>query len=107
MGAIPLWATLSLSLPEIEDSWLAGFSRGLYSLAGPPQYQKSSEETSCAGHGPVSMQATGCLESARTLTRTEARPKDFLYVTGTLGDCGPLLGVNAGPRKSRSIETGS
>ena len=85
MGATPLWATLSLSLPEIEDSWLEGFSRGLYSLADHHNTKIIGGDL-VRGARSVSMQATGYLESGRALTRTGARPKDFLYVTGTLGD---------------------
>ena len=33
MGATPLWATISLSLPNVEHSWLKSFSDGLYALA--------------------------------------------------------------------------
>ena len=29
MGASPEWATLAIALPEIDESWLAEFSRGV------------------------------------------------------------------------------
>ncbi len=85
MGAAPLWATLSLSLPEIEDSWLEGFSRGLYSLADRYNTKIIGGDL-VRGARSISMQATGYLESGRAITRAGARPEDFLYVTGTLGD---------------------
>ena len=90
MGATPLWATLSLSLPEIEDSWLAGFSRGLYSLADRYNTKIIGGDL-VRGARSVSMQATGYLKSADAITRTGARPKDSLYVTGTLGDAALYL----------------
>ena len=90
MGAAPLWTTLSLSLPEIEDSWLEGFSRGLYSLADRYNTKIIGGDL-VRGARSISMQATGYLESGRAITRTGARPKDFLYVTGTLGDAALYL----------------
>ena len=30
MGARPRWATLALALPEADEAWLAGFSRGFW-----------------------------------------------------------------------------
>ena len=33
MGAVPRWATLSLALPEADETWLAAFSRGFFELA--------------------------------------------------------------------------
>ncbi|RYF70379.1 MAG: thiamine-phosphate kinase, partial [Comamonadaceae bacterium] len=32
-GAAPLGFTLALALPAVDESWLEGFSRGLYALA--------------------------------------------------------------------------
>ncbi len=33
MGAEPRWCTLALTLPEPDELWLDGFSRGLFELA--------------------------------------------------------------------------
>ena len=33
MGANPLWFLLSLTLPEVDEDWLAEFSRGMFELA--------------------------------------------------------------------------
>jgi thiamine-monophosphate kinase len=30
MGATPRWATLALALPEVNEAWLAAFSRGFF-----------------------------------------------------------------------------
>lgn len=90
MGATPLWATLSLSLPEIEDSWLEGFSRGLYSLADRYSTKIIGGDL-VRGARSISMQATGYPKPGRAITRTGARPEDFIYVTGTLGDAALYL----------------
>ena len=33
MGADPLWFLLSLTLPDVDEAWLAGFADGLFALA--------------------------------------------------------------------------
>ncbi|KPK66977.1 MAG: hypothetical protein AMJ84_14170, partial [Acidithiobacillales bacterium SM23_46] len=33
MGAEPAWATLSLTLPDVDPRWLEGFCRGFYELS--------------------------------------------------------------------------
>ncbi|MGB8694777.1 MAG: AIR synthase related protein, partial [Steroidobacteraceae bacterium] len=33
MGATPAWALLSLTLPSVDEAWLAGFAAGLGQLA--------------------------------------------------------------------------
>ena len=85
MGATPLWATLSLSLPEIEHSWLEGFSRGLYSLADRYGVKLVGGDL-VRGARSISIQATGYLASGQALTRSQAGPDDLIYATGTLGD---------------------
>ncbi|MGB1714452.1 MAG: thiamine-phosphate kinase, partial [Arenicellales bacterium] len=34
MGAVPGWATLSLTLSEVNENWLNGFADGFFELAG-------------------------------------------------------------------------
>ena len=85
MGATPLWATLSLSLPAIEHRWLERFSRGLYSLADRYNVRVVGGDL-VRGALSISIQATGYLKTGRALTRSHARPDDLIYVSGTLGD---------------------
>lgn len=33
MGAEPAWMTLALTLPEVNETWLSGFSEGLFEAA--------------------------------------------------------------------------
>ena len=90
MGATPLWATLSLSLPDIEHAWLEGFSHGLFSLAD--RYgMKIIGGDLVRGARSISIQATGYLKSARAMTRAHAKPGDSIYVSGTLGDAALYL----------------
>ena len=84
MGAEPLWATINLSLPEIDHQWLKKFSDELFSLA-------DRFNTKIIGgdlvRGPLSItvQAIGCVEG-NVLIRSGAKTGDLIFVTGTIGD---------------------
>jgi thiamine-monophosphate kinase len=85
MGAEPRWCTLALTLPKANETWLEGFSRGLFELA--ERYGVSLVGGNLA-RGPLTMtlQLIGRIERSRMLTRSGGHVGDDVYVTGTLGD---------------------
>ncbi|OYV78378.1 MAG: thiamine-phosphate kinase [Chromatiales bacterium 21-64-14] len=97
MGAEPAWATLALTVPGVDATWLAAFARGLSALASAHGVALVGGDTT---RGPLSitMQALGFLPAGRALRRSGARPGDDLYVTGTLGDAGLALAGLQGRR---------
>lgn len=90
MGATPAWATLSLTMPENDFTWLDDFSRAFFALAERFQLQLVGGDTT---RGPLSVtvQAHGFVSPGNALTRTGAKRGDSIYVTGTLGDAGLAL----------------
>jgi thiamine-monophosphate kinase len=90
MGAIPAWATLSLTLPDSDPAWLEDFSQGFFRLADRYGVQLVGGDTT---RGPLSVtvQAHGFVPTGKALLRQGARPGDRIYVTGTLGDAGLAL----------------
>jgi thiamine-monophosphate kinase len=90
MGAVPAWATLSITLPENDAGWLAEFARGFFALAEQHGVQLVGGDTT---HGPLSVtvQAHGFVPHGRALKRAGAQPGDRIFVTGTLGDAGLAL----------------
>ncbi len=85
MGAKPLWATLSLSLPDINHDWLKMFSNGFYALAD--QYNlKLIGGDMVKGPLSVTIQIIGSIEANQELLRSNCEIDDLLYVTGYLGD---------------------
>lgn len=88
MGAEPAWFTLSLTLPEADESWLAGFSKGLFDLAGRVNIELVGGDTT---RGPLSVtvQVHGFVNKA--LIRDAARPGQLIFLSGTLGDAALAL----------------
>jgi thiamine-monophosphate kinase len=90
MGAEPLWATLSLTLPEAAPDWVDGFRAGFCSLAREAGVRLVGGDTT-RGHRAVSVEAKGLVPRGMALRRSGARVGDGIFVTGTLGDAGLAL----------------
>ena len=96
MGAVPAWATLALTLPKIDEDWLAQFCRGLFALAEDRGVELVGGDTT---HGPttvITIQAMGFVPPGEALRRDGAKPGDVIYVTGTPGDAGLALAAAFG-----------
>lgn len=85
MGARPLWATLNLSLPNIDHQWLKYFSDGLYQLADSYNLKIIGGDL-VKGPLSITMQVIGCLHNHQKLLRNTCQVEDLIYVTGCLGD---------------------
>lgn len=85
MGADPAWLTLALTLPEVNEAWLKDFSDSLFELLDYYDMQLVGGDTT---RGPLSLTLGihGLVPQGRALKRSGARPGDWIYVTGTLGD---------------------
>lgn len=95
MGATPAWATLALTMPSADASWLEGFSAGLMSLADAYGVALVGGDTT-AGPLTVSIQILGHVARGSALRRGGAQAGDLLAVTGTLGDAGAGLALVTG-----------
>lgn len=84
-GAKPRAFLLSLSLPGADESWLAGFSRGLLALADEHGCELMGGDTT---KGPLNIAITvmGEVPTGQALLRNGARAGDDIYVSGSLGD---------------------
>jgi thiamine-monophosphate kinase len=88
-GAQPLAFTLALSLPRVDEDWLAGFSQGLFALAEQHGCELVGGDTT---QGPLNICITVFGEvltssgKSQALLRSGAKAGDDIYVSGTLGD---------------------
>lgn len=85
MGAEPAWISLSLSIPSANVDWLNEFSTTLNELTEYYSVQLIGGDTV---QGPLSITITaqGFLPDGQALRRSQAKPGDWLFVTGTVGD---------------------
>lgn len=102
MGAEPSWISLSLSLPEADEVWLDEFSATIKELTDYYSIQLIGGDTV---QGPLSVTITahGFVPQDQELKRNQAKPGDFVYVTGTLGDAGLGLDILRGKRAVTQI----
>ncbi len=91
-GARPRCFLLDLALPQADEHWLAGFSRGLFALAQAHGCSLVGGDTTraprlAAGAGPITIAITaiGEVDRERYRGRSGARPGDDLWVSGQLG----------------------
>jgi thiamine-monophosphate kinase len=84
MGARPRYATLALTLPELDEAWLAAFARGLAGALGAAGVSLVGGDTT---RGPLtlSLQVLGSV-AGPALSRRGAQTGDVIAVSGTLGD---------------------
>lgn len=85
MGATPKWATLAISLPNIDEAWLTEFSRGFFACADEFGISLIGGDTT---RGPlnISVQIMGEVEIDKALRRDGAKAGDEIWVSGTLGE---------------------
>jgi thiamine-monophosphate kinase len=84
MGAEPRWVTLCLTLPGVDNDWLAKFSRGFADPANRYNVCLVGGDTT---RGPlsISVQIMGIVRKGTAISRGGARAGDHIFVTGELG----------------------
>jgi thiamine-monophosphate kinase len=84
MGAAPRYATLALTLPSVDENWLAAFSHGFFSLADKHGLELIGGDTT---RGSLSMTLTvfGEVPAGSALRRSGACAGDDVWVSGSLG----------------------
>lgn len=85
MGARPFGLLLSLTLPTLDEAWLAGFRDGLFALADSLFMDVIGGDT-VRGPLAVTITAIGEVPEGQALRRDGARVGDHIYVSGFLGE---------------------
>ncbi|WP_353133161.1 thiamine-phosphate kinase [Limnohabitans sp.] len=95
VGAEPLAFTLALSLPRVDEAWLAGFSSGILRLADEHGCELVGGDTT---QGPLNICITvfGEVPPGDALLRQNAQVGDDIYISGTVGDARLALEVFRG-----------
>ncbi|MDP1766563.1 MAG: thiamine-phosphate kinase [Methylotenera sp.] len=92
MGANPRWATLAIALPEVNEPWLAEFSKGFFACADDFNVDLIGGDTT---RGPltISVQIMGEIPAGKAIKRSGAKVNDEIWISGTLGDAAMALAV--------------
>lgn len=95
MGASARWAFLNLTLPSVDEAWLAAFADGLFALADRHGVQLAGGDTT---RGPLSfgLTAMGEVPPGAALRRAGARAGDLVCVSGVPGEAGAGLAHRLG-----------
>jgi thiamine-monophosphate kinase len=90
MGAEPAWLSLAITLPNIDEAWVADFCSGVFELCEFYNVQLIGGDTT---QGPLSITVTaqGYTPADKYLTRSGAKAGDWLFVTGDIGDAALAL----------------
>jgi thiamine-monophosphate kinase len=95
MGARPVSVTLALTLPSVDENWLQAFSSGFLALAERYNVDLIGGDTT-SGPLTLTVQAMGLVPRGQALLRSNAKPGDFIYMTGLLGQAGLGLKIKQG-----------
>ncbi|QWF70361.1 thiamine-phosphate kinase [Methylomonas paludis] len=95
MGAEPIAVTLAMSLPRVDEQWLASFSTGFKNLARQYHLDLIGGDTT-AGPLTLTVQALGLIPSGQALLRSTAKIGDLIYLSGNIGNAGLGLKIQQG-----------
>ncbi len=95
MGAQPVAATLALTMPEANDTWVHQFAQGLGEALAVQKVELIGGDTT---QGPltVTVQVFGVVPQNKVLKRDGAQVGDAIFVSGPLGDAAAALTVMNG-----------
>ena len=85
MGALPYWAMLAVTLPNVDHAWLAAFAKGFFDLAQEYNVSLIGGDTT---RGPLALTVTimGEVPAGAALKRSGAKVGNDVWVSGNVGD---------------------
>lgn len=101
MGATPQAILLAISMPSVDQHWLAQFSKGLFDCCAPMQVQLIGGDTTKSPTLTITVTALGWVPNGHAICRRGAKVGDLVVVSGTLGDAAYALRHPASPLQHR------
>ena len=84
-GARPQWYSIALTLPELDEDWLQGYSSGLKKFSEEYRIPLIGGDTT-KGPLTISVQVMGEVDKGKTLLRSKAKADQLIFVSGVIGD---------------------
>ena len=91
MAALPRWATLNITLSQVDRAWLQAFSRGLFACADKHQVTLVGGDTTRGDNLTLSLQLIAEVPASRALLRSTAKAGDQIFVSGEIGHAAHAL----------------
>ncbi|VAW50924.1 Thiamine-monophosphate kinase [hydrothermal vent metagenome] len=85
MGATPVWLSMAITLPDINELWLQNFSRQIKAVLSEFNICLIGGDTT-KGSLSITIQAMGLSDANTIMRRDGAEVGDRIFVTGELGD---------------------
>ena len=85
MGAMPYWAMLALTLPEVDHDWLGKFAKGFFDLAEEYEVSLIGGDTT-RGSLTLTVTIMGEVPAGAALRRSGAKVGNDVWVSGSIGD---------------------
>lgn len=101
MGAQARWCTMALTIPRMDEVWIAAFSDGFHTLCQESGVSLIGGDVT-RGQLSISVTVHGEVPPNRALRRSGGKAGDVLAVTGTLG--GGVGGLKAWQAGKRDLE---
>ena len=86
MGALPYWATLALTLPNVNHEWLTAFAKGFFDLAQEYNVSLIGGDTTRGPALVMTVTIMGEVPAGAALRRSGSKPGNDVWVSGNIGD---------------------
>ena len=104
-GARPQWYSIALTLPELEEDWLQGYSSGLKKFSEEYRIPLIGGDTT-KGSLTISVQVMGEVDKGKTLLRSKAKADQLIFVSGIIGDAYlGLIELQNDPKSEKNVNS--
>ena len=86
MGALPYWAMLALTIPNVDHEWLSAFAKGFFDLAQEYNVSLIGGDTTRGPSLVMTVTIMGEVPAGAALRRSGAKPGNDIWVSGNVGD---------------------
>ena len=104
-GARPQWYSIALTLPELDEDWLQGYSSGLKKFSEEYRIPLIGGDTT-KGPLTISVQVMGEIDKGKTLLRSKAKADQLIFVSGVIGDAYlGLIELQNDPKSEKNVNS--
>jgi thiamine-monophosphate kinase len=86
MGAMPYWAMLAITLPNVDHAWLEAFAKGFFDLAQEYNVSLIGGDTTRGPALVMTITIMGQVPAGAALRRGGAKVGNDIWVSGNVGD---------------------